>query len=476
MYDNISNFQIPEYKKQTVESYKGNPHIEALPNVLSDDEFANLVNNYPQYNEEERKLSIELRLHSVELVYECFQALDFHQIVEKSISNIIREGYVYRNPVTPEFTKSINLGFKAIQNKNIDMYNVNSIRRITACSFSLIGSSGMGKTSIIDKILFSYPKVIMHSKYKGIDINTPQLVWLKLECPFDGSIKGLCLEFFFQIDNFLGTNYYKKYGSGRAISVNAMMPIIAQIAKNYGIGVLVIDEIQNLNVAKSGGVEKMLNFFMSLINMVGIPMIFIGTPDALPILKSEFRQARRSSGQGDYIIKRLEKDEDWDKLLNAIFKYQWTNKKFYLTEKLSDILYEESTGIIDTAIKLYVKAQKIAIMNDIDIITPGLIKKVSQGEFNLIKGDIESFKSTDEDEIKSSGLFIENEDDVDMIMKSNIERVKKEEAKKQKVKKQKEKNVVDVDNLDNNDLRKITNECDSNYENLSKEGYIKGKI
>lgn len=471
MNNNINNFQKADYKDQIVKDYIGNPYIEALPSILSEDEFMELVNVYPSYSEKERALPIEVRLHCVELVYECFQQLSFHTAIENSISDVIRQGYVYRNPITPEYTKNLNLGFKAIQNKNIELYDVNSKRRITACSFSLIGVSGMGKTSIVEKILSFYPKVIMHSEYKGIDFNTPQLVWLKLECPYDGSIKGLCLEFFLQIDKVLGTNFYHKYGNGRSISVNAMMPIIAQISQNYGLGLLAIDEIQNLNVAKSGGIEKMLNFFMTLINKVGIPIVLIGTQDALPTLKSKFRQARRSSGQSDIIIKRLEKDDEWEKLLKTIFSYQWTNKEFFLTEALSDALYEESIGIIDIAIKLYVKAQKEAIINDMDIITPDLIKYVSQNEFHLIKKDIESFKSINEDKIKSSDLFIEGEDNVDSIMKSNMERVKKEEAKKRKGKK-----VLDVDNLSDNDLRKITNKSDSNYEKLSKEGYIKGDI
>ena len=358
------------------------------------------------------------------------------------------------------------------------MYDVNGIRRTTSFCFSIIGISGMGKTSITDRILSFYPQVVMHLEYNGIELNTPQLVWLKLECPFDGSIKGLCLEFFLQIDDVLGTNYYNKYRGGKNVPTNAMLPAIAQICKNYGLGVLVIDEIQNLNVAKSGGIEKMLNFFTSLINNVGIPIILIGTQGALDILRSKFRQARRSSGQGDIIITRLEKDDDWKILLEALFNYQWTNKKFYLTEELSDALYEESIGIIDIAIKLYVKAQKEAILNEMDIITPDLIKYVSLHDFNLIKKDIELLKSTDENDIKSSDLFIQGKDNASSIMKSNIKKVEGDakQKEKKKVKEKKEKNVIDVDKLCDDDLRKITNKSDSNYKKLSKEGYIKGDI
>ena len=48
------------------------------------------------------------------------------------------------------------------------------------------------------------------------------------------------------------------------------------------------------------------------------------------------------------------------------------------------------------------------------------------------------------------------------------------QKEKKKVKEKKEKNVIDVDKLCDDDLRKITNKSDSNYKKLSKEGYIKG--
>ncbi|MBN1062511.1 ATP-binding protein [Clostridium botulinum] len=66
-------------------------------------------------------------------------------------------------------------------------------------------------------------------------------------------------------------------------------------------GMLIVDEVQHLSTAKSGGAEKMLNYFVTLINTIGVRVILVGTRKALEILESEFRQARRGSGQGDII-------------------------------------------------------------------------------------------------------------------------------------------------------------------------------
>lgn len=62
-------------------------------------------------------------------------------------------------------------------------------------SLSLIGCSGSGKSTTLNRILATYPQVIFHEKY-----NFTQIVYLKLDCPHDGSLKNLCYHFFRAID------------------------------------------------------------------------------------------------------------------------------------------------------------------------------------------------------------------------------------------------------------------------------------
>ena len=56
----------------------------------------------------------------------------------------------------------------------------------------------------------------------------------------------------------------------------------------------------------------MLNFFVQLVNTIGVPVILIGTYKASSILDGEFRNARRVSGQGDLIWSRMQNDDEWD--------------------------------------------------------------------------------------------------------------------------------------------------------------------
>lgn len=109
-------------------------------------------------------------------LYDVFQPLAIHLDLESRISRVIRQGYVARNVLDKSF--------------------VSNNYRSTAGSFTLLGVSGMGgKTTVVNRILSMYPQVIVHSKYKDIPLSRYQVVYLRLECSYDGRIKGLCLSF-----------------------------------------------------------------------------------------------------------------------------------------------------------------------------------------------------------------------------------------------------------------------------------------
>ncbi|KAB7668951.1 ATP-binding protein [Bacillus sp. B1-b2] len=388
---NGSDAIVAEYGEQVIKEYSGNPFVEALPSILSTEEAIEKMAIYAEYNPKERMLDKHYRIHLVQRLFQCFQPLWIHLDLESRISRVIRQGYLARNPFRSGYAQGLQEGHRSIKGLQGELSN-NSVFRTTAAGFTIIGVSGMGKTTAINRILSLYPQVIVHKDYNGINFSMYQLVWLKLDCPFDSSLRGLALEFFRKVDDLLGTEYHKKFGLGRK-TINDMLVIMSQIARNTGLGVLVIDEIQHLSKAKSGGDQKMLNFFVTLVNTIGVPVILVGTPAGLSILQSEFRQARRGSGQGDMIWDRLKNNQNWGLLINALWGYQWTRKEIPLTDDFKNTLYEESQGIIDIAVKLYAMAQIEAIMMDREAIMPETISQVANKHLQLVKPMIQALKS-----------------------------------------------------------------------------------
>jgi hypothetical protein len=172
-----------------------------------------------------------------------------------------------------------------------------------------------------------------------------------------------------------------------------MVNRMGQIARLHCIGALIIDEIQHLLTAKDSGSEKMMNFFVTLVNEIGVPVMMIGTMRARSVLQQDFRQARRGSGQGDMVWQQLKKDDDWDVLIESMWKYQWTKKRVELTKELNDTLYEESQGIVDIAVKLFALSQGRAIETEEETITPAMIRKVAHDDLKLVQPMLKALKS-----------------------------------------------------------------------------------
>ncbi len=382
-----------EYHDGLIDEYKNNPFIEALPQILSRDEVIEKLASYPKYNTEERNLSNQYRLHIVvQRLLQLFQPLSLHLELENTISTMIRTGYVSRNPIKKEYTQMFINGYRQINKQEID---TRVILPTTACSLSIIGVSGMGKSTSINRILSNIPQVICHKNYKGINFNFTQVCWIKLDCSYDGSVKGLCIDFFAKVDALLGTNYFIKYGTSKR-TVDTLLSIMAQVSRNIGLGLLIIDEIQHLSMAKSGGSDKMLNFFTTMVNVVNIPLIMVGTMKARSILQSDFRIARRGLGtSGNLVWERMKKDENWDLMVEAIWEYQWTKKPTQLDQQYTDLLYDLSQGVIDIAIKIYCMAQVKAISTGIEEITLQLIKQVAEENLKMIQPMLDALKSGD---------------------------------------------------------------------------------
>ncbi|ANC79218.1 AAA family ATPase [Fictibacillus phosphorivorans] len=385
------------YSEQIIQDYKTNPLIEALPPIFTEEDVIEQISVLPPYDEKERKLNPSYRFHCVQRLFQYFQPFEIHLDLEQRIARAIRQGYINRNPLNKEEVLMVHESYQAIkEGKFLKSYQTQAKR--TAAGFTIIGLSGIGKSTAIERVLSFYPQLIKHHEYNGIPFHFTQISWLKLDCPFDGSLKGLCISFFSELDRLLGTNYLNKFGSQKN-TMDLMLQRMSHLSSLHGIGLLIIDEIQHLNLSKSGGSDKMLNFFVTLVNTIGIPVILVGTNKAVSILQSEFRQARRGSGQGDMIWGQVPQNGTWELFLEGLWEYQWTSEFTPLTAQMSDLIYDQSQGILDIAVKLFMLSQVKAISNEEEKISGKIIKQVSKESLRLVQPMLQALRSGNPNEI-----------------------------------------------------------------------------
>jgi ABC-type oligopeptide transport system ATPase subunit len=378
-----------QYRTGELAEYQHNPYIEALGPILDDFEVFERIERRPGYREEERLLPPHIRLHAVQAISDLIHPLPIQIDYQHRISRLIRSGYKARNPLKVEWVKQVRAGFpNIVWGSEDDQYE--PIIRSSADSFAIIGTSGVGKSTAIESVLGLYPQVITHTEYNGQPMERKQLVWLKLDCSHGGSIKGLCLNFFQSIDQVLGTKYHSRFKSH---TVDQILPEMAAVSFNLGLGVLVIDEIQRLNEAHSGGADKMINFFVELVNTVGVPVVLCGTFQGLHLLQNKFSSTRRSEGQGNVIWNNYIKDEIWDDFIECLWEYQWTNVETPLTPAISKAIYDVTQGVTDIAVKLYKLVQWRVIGEEDERITASLIRQVAKESLTLSMPILDALKT-----------------------------------------------------------------------------------
>lgn len=355
-----------------------NPFIDSLPPIRNINQVYNSLLSDKVFDTSDRQLSEEYKIHLLHKLKDVYLPTSRILDLEKRISLLIRTGYLERNLLDKkEYEQLFHEGV---------LYN----RRYKySDNLSLIGIPGVGKSIAIERILSYYPQVIFHSS----PINRYQIPWLKIDCAHDSSLKTLCMTFFSEIDLLLGTNYLKDYGS-KLFSTSAMVLNMKHLARLHGIGILVIEEIQYLLSGRGSNYEQIMNFFVSLNNSVGVPILLVGTMKARKVLQRDFRQARRSCGVGDMVWDNFQQDDlEWVALVETLWTNQLLEEIPILTSEILKIIYEETQGIVDLLVKLLSLTQMRAIELGLKKIDGNLLKKVSAEDLQIVKPMREAIKS-----------------------------------------------------------------------------------
>jgi hypothetical protein len=182
---------------------------------------------------------------------------------------------------------------------------------------------------------------------------------------------------------------------------------MGRVATQHGLGLLVIDELQNLHSGKSQDREKLLNFLLTLINKIGVPMLLVGTLAATPLLKDTVRIARRASGLGSMVWERLDPKDGWDFFIRDLWRFQWTRQPTELTPEIAECLYEETQGILDLAVKLFILGQFFAIQlsaqkpqtHGTEQLSAKLFRRVAKENFKLLEPMLTALKRGDREAI-----------------------------------------------------------------------------
>lgn len=248
-------------------------------------------------------------------------------------------------------------------------------------SFTIIGCSGIGKSSAISRA------INLITENRVIEIEQPYIKiipCLVVQCPFDSSVKGLMLEILRKVDETLESDYYANAVKSRNATTDMLIGVVSTIALNH-IGLLIVDEIQNVVNSKNG--KSLVGMLTQLINNSGISICMVGTPESKVFFEQAMQLARRSLGL-EYGA--MAYNEEFRGICKVLYSYQYIQQPAEITDTVIEWLYEHSAGVISVVVSLIHDAQEIAILNGKEILNLDTLNEAYQKRLSLLHDYIKS--------------------------------------------------------------------------------------
>lgn len=335
-----------------------NPLIEALPPQVTPEAFREMIGCFPAVPVEGSDSSYTAKMRGVAKVQTVFVPLDYMYPIYDTLYRMMQSTYYTRT--SKENVVRLNSFFT--EGGSMSAYGTQPQ------SGALLGTAGIGKSTTIKRCLSLMPQVIAHEKYLGKPFFCKQVLWLFCECPSDASTKTMSYNIVKALDQAVGSNHLDYLLRMRSTATSAVATYIKVLCLTYHVGLIVVDEIQNLVVQaqRTNRVKPLIRFLTELTNDSATAIYLSGTSLAETVFSAEEYLRRRTRGPR---LLPFKPDGAYREFLQQLWPYQYTGQKAVLTDRLANQIYDYSGGIPAYITKIFEEAQVRAIMDGADMLS-----------------------------------------------------------------------------------------------------------
>lgn len=361
--------------------------VKALPEMMAGRELLSAMTTLPDYDDSIRAESEAVRLMALSDLYQIYLPSQMSMEIYSKLYLALLRSLQKKGSKIAILQQYEN--HKAVRQQEYSGIIGGSD------SFTIIGTSGIGKSTAISKALdLITASGIIEVKEPFVRI-IPCIV---VQCPFDSSVKGLLLEILRKVDECLGSKYYERAVRTRS-TTDMIIGSVSQVALNH-IGLLVVDEIQNVANSKNG--KSLIGALTQLINNSGISICMVGTPESAVFFEQAMQLARRSLG---LYYGRLEYDRYFCDFCCTLFSYQYVKRYAEITPAIIEWLYEHSSGILSVVVSLIHDAQEIAILDGCEELSIETLNEAYQKRLSLLHSYIEPVKKRASPSVKKKKII-----------------------------------------------------------------------
>ncbi len=356
----------PEFASE-VPAYAGNPLIEACGPILGPDAVGRKILRLPPLPGNLTSVPNHIRHHQLMAVGDVHVPTQCGIELAMTMDRMLRQSYLKRKPQDPA-TWSYIYGLKSPA----------EVSDVSLLCASVVGASGTGKSVACERVLSMYPQVVKHPRFPHVAAGFQQLLWLKVDVPASGRLVDLAQVLMMETNDALNEENFAEILRKSVKRGPDLWNLWFQRAKSCFLGILVLDEIQNLfrldarekrRQAKSRTEQlelkvvedEALKNILTLSNTGRMAVLALGTQDGMTAFSKRFSTGQRLSHCGFHHFARAGSADDQfykDYYFPALCRYLWADRKLESSDAIRVLLHELSGGVPRIRTALWIHAHR----------------------------------------------------------------------------------------------------------------------
>ena len=307
-----------------------------------------------------------------------------HADLAVSIEEMLRVGLKARDPSVSDFHRRCE---EQLEKLIPDSPAVDPPDEADALGGCLLGCPGLAKTRTVRATLRTVQQTISVTMPTPGNPTIKQIRYLYVSSPSEASVSDFAAVFFRQANAavFGETHPEASSLSPRALwlsgqhKVSAHSPAkdletaIKSFVQQYGVGLLVLDEVQNLDARFWHGREKLINAIVSLVNDLSLSLLIVGSGAVLDTLFAQLRFSRRV-GKRSHLWNPADCDETWQNYVRGLLALQITDERAQYSDEMAEELWKLTQGLYDICNTLFEHLQDWLLLANVGPLTPDIVR------------------------------------------------------------------------------------------------------
>jgi hypothetical protein len=325
-----------------------NPLLAPLGPYRSYEDWAQALAHDPLTNFNPQTASLEEREMLLTEIDKKFEPTGDSLVIATTMQRMVRAGYRRRDPTDSACRLALNEILQLRGKSHSELLLDRQWRPVQASAFVIMGCTGTGKTTIVDRVLSFLPPVYAHGRSDTAGwMQQIQVPYLRVPMPAHRG--GLLYSILQALDNATGKEYRLQYARW---TIDKLTVEVGVLLAQHLVGMLIIEEMQPRNFSASPFLNELILMLLGLLNF-GIPIIFIGNPLAFEGLNVHSQDWRRMMSEEPIELMpfAMESSDFSEGIAPGIWSHNVMPEQVEFTDLIRNEIFASSGGIADYAAK-----------------------------------------------------------------------------------------------------------------------------